>query len=83
MPAGCPRDRDLPRLKRYTQSLELCLQFLLTLQYTENRAQHFVESYRPAVVGAFHASSLDGKLRIDCTQHALSALVMYLDTIVE
>jgi hypothetical protein len=70
---------DLPRLQRYTRALEACLQFLLTLQYTENRVQHFVEAYRPAIVGAFHASAQDGKLRIDCTQHALSALVMYLE----
>lgn len=70
---------DLPRLTRYSRSLESCLQFLLTLQYSENRVQHFVEAYRPAVVGAFHASPQDGKIRIDCTQHALSALVMYLE----
>jgi hypothetical protein len=74
---------DLPRLERYRRALEACLQFLLTLQYTEARAQHFVEAYRPAVLGAFHASHQDGKLRIDYTQHAVSALVQYLQDAVE
>jgi hypothetical protein len=74
---------DLPRLKRYSAALEESLRFLRTLQYTENRMQHFVESYRPALLGAFHASAQDGKIRIDYTQHALSALVVYLEHVAE
>jgi hypothetical protein len=70
---------DLPRLMRYRRALENCLQFVLTLQYSENQVQHFVEAYRPAVLGAFHPSPQDGKIRIDFAQHALSALVMYLE----
>jgi hypothetical protein len=69
---------DVARLRRYQQALERCLHFVVSLQYTEARTQHYVESFRPALLGAFHASDRDGDLRIDHTQHALSALVQYL-----
>jgi hypothetical protein len=64
--------------QRYRECLERCLQFLSTLQYTEGNTQHFADWYRPALTGAFHASHQDGNLRIDYTQHAVSALVQYL-----
>ncbi len=70
---------DLQRHQRYTEVLERCLQFVTRLQYTDANAQHFAEWYRPRLVGAFHASSRDGNLRIDYTQHALSALTAYLE----
>lgn len=74
---------DLPRWQRYSRALEQGVQFLRTLQYAENRMQHFVDGYRPALEGGFHASAQDGKLRIDYTQHALAALVMYLEQAVD
>jgi hypothetical protein len=74
---------NLPRLQRYSRALEESLRFLQTLQYSEKRTQHFVEEYRPALVGAFHASAQDGKMRIDYTQHALAALVAYLEHVAE
>jgi hypothetical protein len=74
---------DLPRWQRYSRALEGSLPFLRSLQYTENRMQHFAENYRPALLGGFHASAQDGKLRIDYTHHALSALVLYLEHVVE
>ncbi len=70
---------DVPRHQRYTEVLERGLQFVVRLQYTDANAQHFAEWYRPRLVGAFHASFRDGNLRIDYTQHALSALVGYLE----
>jgi hypothetical protein len=70
---------DLGRYQRYGRALEQCLQFLLTLQYNTARTRHFVEEFRPAVSGAFFASHQDGNLRIDHTQHALSALIAYLE----
>jgi hypothetical protein len=70
---------DLPRHQRYTEVLERCLQFVVRLQYTEGNSQHFADWYRARLVGAFHASSQDGNLRIDYAQHALSALVGYLE----
>ncbi|HXG13097.1 MAG TPA: hypothetical protein VNK04_25290 [Gemmataceae bacterium] len=69
---------DLARHRRYTEALERCLQFLATLQYTDANTQHFADWYRPALVGAFHASHEDGNLRLDYTQHAVCALVQYL-----
>jgi hypothetical protein len=69
---------DHDRQHRYREALERCLQFLNTLQYTEANTQHFADWYRPVLVGAFHASNQDGNLRIDYTQHAVSALVQYL-----
>jgi hypothetical protein len=70
---------DLPHHQRYTEVLERCLQFVGRLQYTEGNTQHFADWYRSRLVGAFHASSQDGNLRIDYAQHALSALVAYLE----
>ncbi|HLJ97364.1 MAG TPA: hypothetical protein VKU02_29665, partial [Gemmataceae bacterium] len=69
---------DRPRALKYRETLERGLQFLNTLQYTEANTQHFADWYRPVVVGAFFASHQDGNLRIDYTQHAVSALVQYL-----
>ena len=51
----------------------------LTLQYTEPNTQYFADWYRPRLAGAFHASHQDGNLRIDYTQHAVCALVQYLE----
>lgn len=70
---------DLARHQRYTEALERCLQFVVRLQYTDANVQHFADWYRPRLVGAFHASTRDGNLRIDYTQHALTALVAYLE----
>ena len=69
---------DLPRHDRYTQALETCLRFLLTLQFSEADTQHFADWYRQRLVGAFHGSHQDGNLRLDYTQHAVAALVQYL-----
>jgi hypothetical protein len=73
---------DVVRHQRYSEALERCLQFLATLQYTDANTQHFVAWYRPRLVGGFHASHQDGNLRIDYTQHAVSALVGYLEHVV-
>jgi hypothetical protein len=70
---------DLTRFQRYSDAVERCLQFLCTLQYTDAGTQHFADWYRPRLVGAFHASHQDGNLRIDYTQHAVSALFGYLE----
>jgi hypothetical protein len=74
---------DVPRFQRYREAVERCLQFVVTLQYTEANAQHFADWYRPALLGAFHASHQDGDLRLDYTQHAVGALVDYLDFVAE
>jgi hypothetical protein len=74
---------DLERYRRYRVALENCLRFLVTLQFDEANAQHFADWYRPALLGAFHASHQDGSLRIDYTQHALCALVQYLTHVAE
>ncbi|HTU90813.1 MAG TPA: hypothetical protein VMF69_12110 [Gemmataceae bacterium] len=70
---------DPARYQHYTEVLHRCLQFLVRLQYNEANTQHFEEWYRPRLVGGFHASIQDGNLRIDYSQHALSALAMYLE----
>ncbi len=70
---------DLDRYRRYGGALQLDLQFVTRLQYTEAGTGHFSEWYRPRLVGGFHASLQDGNLRIDYTQHAVSALVQFLD----
>jgi len=70
---------DQARLRRYRETLERSLQFLSTLQYTDANTLHFTDWYRQRLVGAFHASHHDGNLRIDYTQHAVCALLLYLD----
>lgn len=74
---------DVPRFQAYRKALEKCLQFLTTLQYTEASVQHFAEWYRPALVGAFHASHQDGNLRIDHTRRPVCAMVQYLAHVAE
>jgi hypothetical protein len=74
---------DVPRWQRYKDTLERCLQFLTTLQYTDGNSQHFAEWYRPVVLGAFHASHTDGNLRLDYTQQAVCAMVAYLTHVAE
>jgi hypothetical protein len=74
---------DLTRLKNYERALIHNIHFLMSLQYTAAKTQHFVDPFRPAILGAFHASHQDGNLRIDYTQHALCAMVQYLDAVIE
>jgi hypothetical protein len=77
---------DVKRYGRYRDGLERCLQFLTTLQYTQDNTQHFADWYRQGqgrgawragLLGGFCASHHDGSLRIDYAQHAVSAMVQY------
>ena len=73
---------DLPRHRRYTAALELDLQFLTTLQYSDANSQHFAPLYRERLlVGGFHGSHKDGDLRLDYTQHAVCAMAQYLTAV--
>ena len=74
---------DVQRHQRYRESVERCLQFVTTLQYTDANTQHFADWYRPRLQGGFHASHQDGTLRIDYAQHAIGALVQYLTVVAE
>jgi hypothetical protein len=73
---------DVDRFQRYSEALERALQFLVTVQYTDANTQHFADWYRPRIAGAFHASHHDGNVRIDYTQHAVAALLQYLEHVV-
>jgi hypothetical protein len=73
---------DVNRHGRYSAALDRCLQFITTLQFTHANTQHFVDWYQLRLVGSFHASHTDGNLRIDHTQHAVTALLMYLENVV-
>ena len=70
---------DLDRYRRYQGALQMGLQFVGRLQYTEGNTSHFAEWYRSRLVGGFHASQQDGNLRIDATQFAVSGLLQFLD----
>jgi hypothetical protein len=77
------RERGDPaRHHRYIETLESGLRFLTTLQYTDANTQHFTLEYKQRLTGGFHASAQDGNLRIDYTQHAVSALIGYLEFVV-
>jgi hypothetical protein len=70
---------DLPRHRRYSGALELGLQFVMTLQYTDANTQHFTALYRQRMlVGGFHGSPQNGDLHLDSTQHAVCAMAQYL-----
>jgi len=73
---------DGGRFDRYRETADRALQFLATLQYTDATTQHFEVGYRPRVVGGFYGSHQDGTLRLENTQQALSALLLYLDQVV-
>jgi len=70
---------DVRRWQRYKEAAERGLQFLTTLQYTDANTQHFASWYRPALLGAFHASHQDGNLRLDYASRSVAALVVYLE----
>jgi hypothetical protein len=74
---------DLIKLRTYEQALLLNVHFLMSMQYTLNNTKHFVDPFRPSILGAFHASHQDGCLRIDYTRPALCAMVQYLDKVLE
>lgn len=69
---------DAQRHARYREALERCLQFTISLQFTQANTQHFTDWYRDEILGAFHVSHDDGNLRLEHTQHAVCALVHYL-----
>jgi hypothetical protein len=74
---------DAARHRRYTDALERGLQFLTTLQYTDGNTTHFAPWYREKqLVGGFHASHIDGDLRIDYTEHAVAAMILYFEHVV-
>ena len=85
MPCRQGRRRFAPAATCYELGLFLLanLHFLMSLQYNGPKTQHFIEAYRPSVLGAFHASHQDGNLKIDYTVHPLCAMVQYLDTVVD
>jgi hypothetical protein len=72
---------DVKRFDRYSAAADECLRFLSLLQYTEGNSSHFDENYRKRLIGGFFASHQDGNLRIDYTQHAVSAMVLYLECV--
>jgi hypothetical protein len=71
---------DVKRFDRYSGGAAECIRFLALLQYTEGNTSHFEDGYRKRfLIGGFFASHQDGNLRIDYTQHAVSATVLYLE----
>ena len=73
---------DDKRLSGYHEALLGCLQFVAALQYTESNTTHFAPGYRDRLAGGFHASAQDGTLRIDYTQHAVSAMALFVEVTV-
>lgn len=69
---------DTARYDDYRAALVRALQFVTTLQYGEESTQHFAAHFRPALVGAFHPSAVDGNLRTDHTAAAVAALSEFL-----
>ena len=74
---------DVNRYPRYRQAAEEGLEFLMTVQYTDARVQHFAEWYRPWILGGFFVSTQDGNLYLTHNQRALDAFVGYVQHVVE
>jgi hypothetical protein len=53
------------------------------LQYSDNNTLHFAPNYRATLVGGLHVSHQDGNLRIDANQHAVCAMIWYLENVAE
>ncbi|MEI7688103.1 MAG: hypothetical protein WCL32_24110 [Planctomycetota bacterium] len=70
---------DQQRDLRYRQGIEQALAFLITLQYTDARVQHYAEWFRPWILGGFFNNHQDGNLRLSSTANATAALVAYLE----
>jgi hypothetical protein len=77
------RAGDAQRLARYRQSLEQTLSFLVTLQYTDARTQHYADWFRPWIVGGFFNHHQDGNIRLANTAQATAAMVGYLQHVAE
>jgi hypothetical protein len=69
---------DPKRHERYKSTVELALQFVTRLQYSQANTKHFADWYRAKLLGGFHASQQDGTLRLEYAQHAVSALSQYV-----
>jgi hypothetical protein len=69
---------DPKRHERYKSTVELALQFVTRLQYSQANTKHFADWYRAKLLGGFHASQQDGTLRLEYAQHAVSALAQYV-----
>lgn len=74
---------DAQRLARYRQSLEQSLAFLITLQYSDARVQHYAEWFRPWVAGGFFNNHQDGNIRLANTAHATAAMIGYMKDVAE
>jgi hypothetical protein len=74
---------DVARYQRYREATERCLQFLMTLQYTPANTRQFTDWYRPRLYGAFFGSHQDGSIRVDYTQHAICAMIEYLQYVAD
>jgi hypothetical protein len=80
--AACRVTRQVPdaeRFERYRTSLMGCMGFVMSLQFNDSNTLHFAPNYRSLVVGGFHTSHHDGNLRIDASQHAVCALIGYME----
>lgn len=74
---------DQERLRLYRNAVDAAFMFLISNQYASSRMPHFDAWYSAKLSGAFHASVVDGTVRIDYAQHAINAMVQYLTHVVE
>jgi hypothetical protein len=66
---------DAARYAKYREAIDLGLQFLSGVQYTDANTLHFTPGYRTILIGGFHRSLQDGTLRLDYQQHAVNAMI--------
>jgi hypothetical protein len=80
----CRQLPDADRFARYRDAAVLALQFASTLQFTEANTQQFNGAYRQQyLLGGFHQSHEDGRLPLEGSSRAVSAMLAYLSGIAD
>jgi len=73
----CRHTADAQGYERYRAALVRSLQFLSTLQFNDDNAQHFAPSMRSLVIGGIHPTHLDGNLYVQDSAHGVLACVQF------
>jgi hypothetical protein len=74
---------DTARFDKYRDHVHSGLQFLASLQYSPANTRHFADWYQPQLNGAFFASHQDGNVRLEYGEHAVDAMLQYLENVAE
>lgn len=66
---------DKARAETFRAAAAAACMFVRGLMFDATTTRHFEPSFRPQLIGAFHAGPSDGTVRIDFNQHAICAML--------